>query len=155
MAENNDVIKYIMNETFTNSQEKDTSIAQKYHTDAIKTAQIVLNVAMGMFIAITVFIGVIIIYMLNKDLNFSEMLIPLITTTVTDFLSVTIINIMKDFLKSKEKFFERNDENEKLNKAIGLIQTVKDEKSRNKMIDKIIDKMELTSKNIDNKKSDK
>lgn len=143
-----DYLKYLF--------EGNSSINQQYHINAIKTVQAVLKWSMVIFFLVTLFICFLATFMIAKNyIDSIEKTIPLIITGFADFLSVTIIYIMKSLLKSKDKYFEANDENERLIKIIGLIHTMKEgDTSKNKMIEKLVNNFctGKKSKNQDNKK---
>lgn len=113
---------------------------QKYHFTEIKQAQTVIYWAMGILTGVTLFLCVMIgIILCTKSFDTSKDLIPIVTATIIDVLNVVVIGIINSFIKSKNIYFERSSLSEEFSKIIGLIQTVKDTKAKNAMINKIVD----------------
>lgn len=160
MPENNESIQGLRDKVFNGTSEQDdtisviaqqkdadyfkylyngSSINQSYHKNIIKATQRILICSIIIFILVTVFICFLIGWMVIKnDVLTLEKSVPLISACFVDLLSVFIVFIIKQLMKSKDKYFDKNDESEKLTKIIGLIQSVKDDTSRNKLIDKMV-----------------
>lgn len=114
-------------------------INQNYHNNIINTTQNILIGSIIIFIIVTFFICFLIGWMVIKnDVDTLEKSIPLISACFVDLLSAFIVFVIKQLMKSKDKYFDKNDENEKLTKIIGLIQSVKEDTEKNNMIDKLV-----------------
>lgn len=113
---------------------------KNYHENAIKTADFVLKIAMGVFVVVTIYMGVI-IFMLIKSENCTslQVLSSVISSVFVDFLSATIIWTMKKWLESKNTYFEESVKGEELSKMIGLIRSMPEGQPKNQMIEKLVD----------------
>lgn len=111
-----------------------------YHKNAIKTADLVLKIAMLIFLCVTIFMCVIVgILAFKKDVSVTQILLPVISSSIVDILSVTIIWAMKKWLESKNSYFEESIKGEELIKMIGLIRSMPEGNPKNNMIEKLVD----------------
>lgn len=129
---------------------------KNYHNNAIKTADLVLKVAMGVFVVATIYMCCIIgVLIFNKDFSVMQMLLPVISSSVVDVLSATIIWTMKKWLESKNTYFEESIKGEELSKIIGLIRSMPEGDSKNHMIEKLVDNFCAKHQNRNSKNAPK
>lgn len=111
------------------------SVVDNYHLDAIKTVKNVLKWAMIIFSVVTAFLCfVVCIIIFKKDLSFYQEIIPVTSSCFIDFLSATIIYVMKSLLKSKDAYFNNASKSEELSKIMALIERTSDESTKNEML---------------------
>lgn len=117
-----------------------STINQKYHDTEIKQAQVIIKWAMIIFSVVTAALIVMIFYiLLKKDDHVAKELIPVISATVIDLMTIVIMKIMQSFINSKNDYFKQSAKAEEQTKVICLIRTVEDSDKRNEMIGKIIE----------------
>lgn len=116
-----------------------SEITRSYHFSIMKQAQILLVVFTALFTLSTLFLLTVIGIIIFTMVSFSEFLIPLISGAITDIFSGILILVMKNLLKSRDDYFKESVKSEHFSKIVGLIQTIKSEDEKTKLINIIIE----------------
>ncbi len=114
-----------------------TQIITNYHTNEISQNNKIINTAIGIIILGTLTIICSIFIATFKDFNAG--LLTAISGILVDFISGTIFWMVTKSNDSKMKYFNSISSEEERNKLISLIESIKDEKSKNKLTEKLID----------------
>lgn len=110
-----------------------------YHYSILKQAEILTIVFTILFSLVTVFICVMVGFIVLGEGYDAKLLIPLIISAVTDLFSLVLIVVMQNLKKSRDAFFDENNKAERFGKIIGLIHTIQDENNKLPFIAKIIE----------------
>lgn len=116
-----------------------SQITQNYHFAIMKQAQLLIAVFTALFVLSTLYLCVVIGIIIFTMVSFAEALIPLLTGAITNIFSGILILVMKSLLKSRDDYFKESVKSEHFSKIVGLIQTIKSEEEKAKLINKIID----------------
>ena len=114
-----------------------TQIISNYHTNEISQNNKIINTAIGIIITGTLTIVSSIFIATFK--NFNAGLLTAISGILVDFISGTIFWMVTKSNDSKMKYFNSISSEEERNKIISLIESTKDEKTKNKLTEKLVD----------------
>ena len=123
---------------YTNFLFNGSEITRSYHFGIMKQAQALLTVFSALFSIVTLFLCVMIGYVIITNNINSKTIIPIITAVAGDIFSGAMTCIMQHLLKSRDDFFRENTKVEHFSKVLGLVQTVKEEKNRLPFIESIV-----------------
>lgn len=113
-----------------------TQLINNYHYDEINQNNKIINTAIGVIIIGTLTIVASIFIATFK--NFNAGLLTTIAGILIDFISSSIFYMVTKSNDNKLKYFNSISAEEERNKIILLIETAKDEKVKNKLIEKIV-----------------
>lgn len=114
-----------------------TQLITNYHTSEISQNNKIINTAIGIIITGTGLVVVSLAVAIFKNFN-----VGLLTTSagiLVDVISGTIFWMVTKSNDSKLKYFNSISSEEERNKIIFLIESTKDEKAKNKLIEKLVD----------------
>lgn len=116
-----------------------SKVTQSYHFSIMKQAQSLITLFSVIFFLVTIFICIMVGYIIISNNYQAATLIPLLTGLATDIFSGSLILVMKSLMKSRDDFFKENVKAEHFSKIIGLINTLQEDKDRLPFIKTIID----------------
>ena len=116
-----------------------SAVTRRYHYEIMKQAQLLLVVFSALFIMVTIFICIMIGFVIIRGNYKTATLIPLLAGIGTDLFSGALIIVMKSLIKSRDDFFKENVKAEHFSKIIGLIQTIEKDSDKKDFIKKIVD----------------
>lgn len=114
-----------------------TQLITNYHTSEISQNNKIINTAIGIIITGTGLVVVSLAVAIFKNFN-----VGLLTTSagiLVDVISGTIFWMVTKSNDSKLKYFNSISSEEERNKIIFFIESTKDEKAKNKLIEKLVD----------------
>ncbi len=114
-----------------------TKLISNYHINEINQNNKIINTAIGIIIIGTLTIVSSIFIATFK--NFNAGLLTSISGVLVDSISGTIFWMVTKSNDNKMKYFNSISSEEERNKIISLIEDIKDEKSKNKLIEKLVD----------------
>lgn len=115
-----------------------SKVTQSYHFSIMKQAQSLIVLFSVIFFLVTIFICVMIGYIIISNTYQAATLIPLLSGLATDVFSGSLILVMKNLMKSRDEFFKENVKAEHFSKIIGLIHTLQEDKDKIPFIKTII-----------------
>ena len=138
-VDNSEQIQYVFKERYLDFLYNGSETTQKYHMQILSQAQKLLFMFSILFVCVTGFIALMVLILIILNIEYTKFLVPLIISGFTDFISGILVIVMNKLFKSRDEYFEKNIISEHFSKIIGLIQTMKNEDDKTKMIEKIVD----------------
>lgn len=137
MFTNNNSLTATPTESVIKHNNQNTLLISNYHNNEINQNKKITNTAIVVIILGT--LAIIVSIFIAIFTSFNVGLLTTIAGILIDFISATIFWMVTKSSDNKLKYFNSISSEEERNKIISLIETIKDEKSKIKLIEKMVD----------------